>query len=127
MKRANPPTWYGFPIRQTGTNKTVILGTQFATGSNTNTNLPISWVETNKIAEFNIHIKYDPTLSSDTFVATNLMTQTVIYRSSNKFPDLPELRYLTVCLGYALDENGNPYRYSNVDILNFNLVKIANT
>ena len=126
MKRANPSPWYGFQIRQSNTTKQVILGTQFATGSNTNTNLPISWIETNKIAEFNIHIKYDPTLSSNTFVATNVMTGAIIYKSSNKFPDLPELRYLTVCLGYALDENGNPYRYSNVDILNFNLVKIAN-
>lgn len=126
MKRANPSPWYGFQIRQSNTTKQVILGTQFATGSNTNTNLPISWVVSNKIAEYNIHIKYDPTLTSNTFVATNLMTDAVIYRSSNKFPDLPELRYLTVCLGYALDENGNPYRYSNVDILNFNLVKIAN-
>lgn len=37
MKRADPSPWYGWQIRQTGTNKNVILGTQFEFGSNTNT------------------------------------------------------------------------------------------
>jgi hypothetical protein len=38
-----------------------------------------------------------------------------------KFPDIPELRYLKVVVGYAMDENGNPYRYSNINVKNFNL------
>ena len=39
MKRATPSPWYGFQIRQTSTNKYIILGTQFEFGSNTNTNV----------------------------------------------------------------------------------------
>ena len=38
-KRANPSPWYGFQLRQSSTNKYVTLGTQFATGGNTNTNI----------------------------------------------------------------------------------------
>lgn len=48
-----------------------------------------------------------------------------IYSSNYLFPDLPELRYLTVCLGCALDENAEPYRYSKINIINFSLQKIT--
>jgi hypothetical protein len=44
-----------------------------------------------------------------------------VYTSNLKFPDIPELRYLKVVIGYAMDENGNPYRYSNINVKNFNL------
>jgi len=35
------------------------------------------------------------------------------------------LRYLTVCIGYGLDSNSNPYRYSNINVLNFTLEKLV--
>ena len=80
---------------------------------------------TNQIAEFNFHITYDPTLFSNTFVAQELISNKKIYSSNYLFPDLPELRYLTVCLGCALDENAQPYRYSKINVLNFSLQKIT--
>ena len=128
MKRANPSPWYGFQIRHSSTAKNITLGTQFEFGSNTNTAVSPSttnWVVTNQIAEFNFHVTYDPTLFSNTFVAQELISNKKIYSSNYLFPDLPELRYLTVCLGCALDENAQPYRYSKINVLNFSLQKIT--
>ena len=108
MKRANPSPWYGYQIRQSGTGKYVQLGTQFEFGSNTNTAVnPTSanWIVTNQIAEYHFHVTYDPTLFSNTFVARELISNRTIFTSNYLFPDLPELRYLTVCVGCALDEN----------------------
>ena len=128
MKRANPSPWYGFQIRQSGSGKYVQLGTQFEFGSNTNTAVypnSSNWIVTNQIAEYNFQVTYDPTLFSNTFVARELISNRQIYTSNYLFPDLPELRYLTVCLGCALDENAQPYRYSKINILNFQLEKIT--
>ena len=108
MKRANPSPWYGYQIRQSGSGKYVQLGTQFEFGSNTNTAVnPTSanWIVTNQIAEYHFHVTYDPTLFSNTFVARELISNKTIFTSNYLFPDLPELRYLTVCVGCALDEN----------------------
>ena len=127
MKRADPSPWYGFQLRQSNTTKTIQLGTQFETGSNTNTSItPHSpnWIVLNQIAEFDIRVTYDPTLTTGRFVCREMLTDTTVFTSNYLFPDLPELRYLTVCLGYALDSNGDPYRYSKVNVLNFSLEKI---
>ena len=83
------------------------MGTQFTSGNNTNTGiLPTAenWVVGNQIAEFNFHITYDPTLSSNNFVCKELVSDTTILTKTGLFPDIPELRYLTVCLGCALDD-----------------------
>lgn len=125
MKRATPEPWFGFQLRQTGTNKYVILGTQFATGNNLNTNLPVGRQISTNVVEYDVEVVYDPTLSSNQFVARELISDTTILSSSSLFPDLPELRYLTVCIGYALDANGDPYRYSNIDVYNFSIQKIV--
>lgn len=128
MKRANPSPWYGFQLRQSGTNKYIQLGTQFEFGSNTNTTISpqaANWIVNNQIAEYNIQVVYDPTLYSNTFVCRELISNRQIFTTSYLFPDLPELRYLTVCLGYGLDENADPYRYSNINILNFTLEKLV--
>ena len=128
MKRADPSPWYGFQIRHSGVQKYVQLGTQFEFGSNTNTVVnptTANWIVTNQIAEFNFRVTYDPTLFSNTFVCRELLSNRQIFTSNYLFPDLPELRYLTVCLGCALDENAQPYRYSKVNILNFQLEKIT--
>ena len=127
MKRANPSPWYGFQIRHSGTGKYVQLGTQFEFGSNTNTAVNPSaanWVVQDQIAQYNFQVVYDPTLFSNTFVARELLSNRTIFTSNYLFPDLPELRYLTVCLGYALDENAEPYRYSNIQVSNFQLEKL---
>ena len=125
MKRADPSPWYGFQIRQSSTNKYVQLGTQFEFGSNTYTTIPANWIEANKIAEYHVHVVYDPSLYQNTFVMTNVLTGNKIFSSNYLFPDLPELRYLTVCLGYALDANGQPYRYSKINVLGFSLKKLV--
>ena len=128
MKRATPSPWYGFQLRQSSTNKYIQLGTQFEFGSNTNTRLnPTSWIVENQIAEYDIQVVYDPTAFNNTFVATNMLNGNTIFTSDYLFPDLPELRYLTVCIGYALDENGDPYRYSNINVLDFSISKIQRT
>lgn len=129
MKRANPSPWYGFQLRQTGTEKWVHLGTQFSSGNNVTTVMKtqFNWVVQNQIAEYNLQITYDPnnTLSQNTFVCKNLFNDSTIYQNSNGvFPDIPELRYMTVCIGCALDPSGEPYRYSNVDVIDFSIVKL---
>lgn len=124
MKRANPSPWYGFQLRQSGTNKYIQLGTQFEFGSNTNTTIQPNWIVTNKVAEYDIEITYDPTLFSNTFVCREIISDTNVFTSSYTFPDLPELRYLTVCIGYGLDEYENPYRYSKINVIEFSLEKI---
>ena len=128
MKRATPSPWYGFQLRQTGTTKSIILGTQFATGGNTNTTIqPPRWITANAVAEYDIIVTYDPLAATDVFVARELISDRTIFTSNNLFPDLPELRYLTVCIGYALDENSDPYRYSNINVSEFSIVKLQAT
>lgn len=122
-KRANPAPWYGFQLRQTGTNKYVVLGTQFATGNNINTQLSPSEI-TGNVARYNLRIKYDPNAASDRFVCWDMSTGTVLYSSNNTFPNIEELRYLTVSLGCAQDPNGDPYRYSNINVQNFSIEKL---
>ena len=127
MKRADPSPWYGFQLRQSSTNKYIQLGTQFEFGSNTNTTISpqaANWVVENQIAEYNIQVTYDPTLFSDTFVCRELKSNRNVFSSSYLFPDLEELRYLTVCIGYGLDENAQAYRFSKINVLNFTLQKI---
>ena len=125
MKRADPSPWYGFQLRQSGTNKYIQLGTQFATGSNTNTTISPTTLNGN-VAEYNLRITYDPTKQTNTFVCTNMDTNTAVYSSNLLFPDLPELRYLKVTIGYSMDSNGEAYRYSNIDVANFSIRKLKN-
>ena len=125
MKRATPSPWYGFQLRHSSTNKSIILGTQFATGSNTNTTInPSRYVSTN-VAEYDIEITYDPTATGTKFIATDLISGSTIFQSDKAFPDIPELQYLTVCIGYAQDANGDPYRYSNINVSEFELTKLS--
>ena len=119
-KRATPSPWYGFQLRHSQTNKYIQLGTQFATGGNTNTTINGQNLG-NNLYEYNLTIRYNPTASTNSFVCYNNITQANVYKSNLKFPDIPELRYLKVVIGYAMDENGNPYRYSNINVKNFNL------
>lgn len=119
-KRATPSPWYGFQLRHSQTNKYIQLGTQFATGSNTNTTISGQSLG-NNVYEYDLTIRYNPTASTNNFVCYNNITQTTVRSNNSKFPDIPELRYLKVVIGYAMDENGNPYRYSNINVKNFNL------
>ena len=121
MKRASPSPWYGFQLRHSSTNKLIIIGTQFATGSNTNTNIQPSWVANNKIGEYNLTITYNPLASTNKFVCYNEITRANVYTSNNNFPDSDDLKYLRVTIGYAMDEFGHPYRYSNINLQNFSI------
>lgn len=86
-----------------------------------------NWVVQNQVAEFNFSITYDPTLLTDTFVARELISNKKVYSSNYLFPDSPELSYLTMCIGYALDGNGDPYRYSRINVIDFSVEKIFPT
>lgn len=122
-KRANPSPWYGFQIRQTSTARTVTFGTQFATGSNTNTSVsPMSM--TGSVGEYNFKVIYDPTASTNKFRVLNANTSASIFTSNNTFPDIDDLKYLKVTLGYAMDTNGDPFRYSNINVMDFNIQKL---
>ena len=139
MKRATPSPWYGFQIRQSGTNKYVQLGTQFGKNTNPvttdggNTNTTISPQTANKVngsstvLEYDLTITYDPTAASNKFVCVEHLSNRTVYTANKIFPDVPELQYLTICIGYAQDEYGNPYRYSNINVLNFTVEKINNS
>ena len=124
-KRASPSPWYGFQLRQSNTAKTVTLGTQFSTGSNTNTSLqPMS--STGNTLEYNLRILYNPTVSSKSFICKNMNNGNNLYTSNSKFPDIEDLKYLKVTVGYAMDENGDPFRYSSIDVKNFVIKRLEN-
>ena len=123
-KRASPSPWYGFQLRQSSTNKYIQLGTQFSTGSNTNTSIyPIS--TTGNTGEYNLRIIYDPTLSTDSFLCINMANDAVVYRSNGKFPDIEDLKYIKVTIGYSMDENGDPFRYSSINVKNFSIRRLT--
>ena len=129
MKRQDSTPWYGFQIRQSQTNKYIQIGTQFETGSNTNTT--ISTTNNNKyngsanIYEYNIKIVYDPTLASNQFVLDELIGG---YHQANTgvFPDIDALKYIKVTIGCALDGNGDPYRFCNMNVSEFYIKKLHN-
>lgn len=123
MKRANPSPWYGFQLRQSSTNKYIQLGTQFASGGNTNTTINPTWITANKLGEYDLTITYDPTAVTNKFVCYNNLTHANAYSSNSSFPDTSDLKYLKVTIGYAMDENGDPYRFSNITVLNFNITR----
>ena len=123
MKRATPSPWYGFQLRQTGTNKFIIIGAQFSTGSNTNTNISGETTSSANTYEYDLTITYNPTASTNAFVCYNNLKGENVYRSNNKFPDIDDLKYLKVTIGYAMDPNGDPYRYSNINVMDFSITR----
>ena len=123
-KRATPSPWYGFQLRQSSTNKYIQLGTQFSGGTNTNTRIDPASI-TGNTAEYNLRIKYDPTSTGTTFTCYDMTNESVVYSSNKLFPDIEELRYLKVTIGYAMDENGEPYRYSNINVKNFSIRRLT--
>ena len=130
MKRQNPSPWYGFQIRYAeSAPRTIQLGTQFATGSNTNTTITAAAANkvngSNDVHEYNIKIVYDPTLSSNQFVCDELIGGYHVAKTGT-FPDTNELKYIKVTVGCALDGNGNPYRFCNMDVSEFYIKKLHN-
>lgn len=123
MKRATPSPWYGFQLRQTSTNKYIIVGAQFSTGGNANTNISGETTSSANTYEYDLTITYNPTASTNSFVCYNNLKGTNVYRSNGKFPDVDELKYLKVTIGYAMDTNGNPFRYSNIRVMDFSITR----
>lgn len=125
-KRADPSPWYGFQIRHTSnTGNTVFLGVQFSDGSNNNVEL-VETSTTGSVKTYNLRIVYDPTSTGTTFTCINTATQHIIFSGSSLFPDIEELKNLKVTIGYAVNASGNPYRYSNITVHNFELKKLKN-
>lgn len=129
MKRQSQEPWYGFHLRHSGNSNVanIKMGIQYTTGQNISQVIyPTSdnWIVHGKSAEFNFQVTYRPWETTDTFVCQELISQTIVHSSDNLFPDIPELRYLTVCVGCGLDDNGQLNRYSNIDVLDFNLEKL---
>jgi hypothetical protein len=96
MKRQNPSPWYGFQIRYAeSAPRTIQLGTQFATGSNTNTTITAAAANkvngSNDVHEYNIKIVYDPTLSSNQFVCDELIGGYHVAKTGT-FPKTPGKR-----------------------------------
>lgn len=123
MKRNTSSPWYGFQLRQSATNKYIQLGTQFATGNNTNTNIQPSNLVGN-VGEYNLTITYDPTLSTNSFLCVNNITGANVYKSNLKFLDDESMKYLKLTIGYAMQADESPYRYSNINVKNFSIEKI---
>lgn len=123
-KRTNPEPWYGFQLRQSGNNKYIQLGTQFTKGGNTSTQITGNKISGNTY-EYDIKITYNPLANVDTFVCKNMLNGSIIYVNDGLFPDIEELRNLKITIGYAVDINGNPYRYSNIDVMSFSISKLS--
>ena len=124
-KRATPTPWYGFQLRHSNTATSITLGTQFSTGSNSNNTInPMS--RTGNTAEYNLRILYNPTVATNSFICKNMNNNSNVYASNSKFPDIEDLKYLKVTIGYAMDENGDPFRYSNIDVKNFSIKRLEN-
>ena len=127
-KRATPEPWYGFQIRQSQTNKYIQLGTQFSTGSNLNQTITTTnankYNGSSNIYEYNIHIMYDPTASSNKFTCDELIGNAYHYTANNTFPDIEDLKYIKTTIGCALDENGDPFRFSNINVFSFSISKL---
>ena len=130
MKRQDSQPWYGFQIRYAeSAPRTIQLGTQFSTGSNTNTAITATAANhvngSNNVHEYNIKIVYDPTLSSNQFVCDELIGgYHKVYTGT--FPDIDALKYIKVTVGCALDGNGDPYRFCNMDVSEFYIKKLHN-
>ena len=122
-KRATPSPWYGFQLRQTGNNKYVQLGTQFSTGNNINTQIASAATASANTSEYDLTITYNPTASTNSFVCYNNLKGANVYTSNNKFPDIDDLKYIKVTVGCAMDANGDPFRYSNIEVLDFSITR----
>ena len=126
-KRATPEPWYGFQVRQSSTNKYIQLGTQFSTGSNANTTITTTnankYNGSSNIYEYNLHIVYNPTASTNNFTCDELIGD---YTASNTFPNNESLEYIKTTVGCALDANGDPFRLSNIDVFSFSIKKLSN-
>ena len=128
-KRATPEPWYGFQVRQSQTNKYIQLGTQFSTGSNLNQTITTTnankYNGSSNIYEYNLHIVYDPTASTNKFTCDELIGNAFHYTNNNTFPDIDDLKYIKTTVGCALDENGDPFRFSNIDVFYFSIKKLS--
>ena len=126
-KRANPSPWYGFQLRQSSTNKYIQLGVQMNSGSNANTTINGQSTGVTNEGEFDLTITYNPLASTNKFVCYNNLTESVVYSKNDTFPDIEALKYLKITIGYAVDANGDPYRYSNINLKNFSVSRIYPT
>ena len=116
MKRTQTP-WIGVMFRitnQTDSAK-VRVGVQFSTSNQTlDVALTSDYV-------YSLRLTYDPSLSSNNVVLYDKLRNVTLKSWTGKF-NIAENLPLTI--GYALDENNQPYRFANITVYDFSIVKI---
>ena len=116
MKRTQTP-WVGVMFRMTQQTDTakVRVGVQFSTTNNTYD------VALTSDYTYSLRLTYDPSLSSDNVVLYNKRTNKTLKTWTGKFNTAEDL---PLTIGYALDENNQPYRFANITVYDFSIVRI---
>ena len=116
---AKSPTspYPGFLIRFTSADKNQLYcGYTMADGTKSNIGIA-------KTADgiYSLRVTYNPSSSTDKFVIYNKLTDTVIKSLNKTFANLNDME---VTIGYAVNQQGQPYRYSTLDVYEFNISKL---
>lgn len=111
--------WPGFYIRWQSTN--LMLNCRFSDNSYNNT---VTSQHVDNIYDFTV--TYDPNATSKTFGCINNNTGREILNGGKGYTGkyFQDLENLMVTIGYAINQQGNPYRYANVDIYEFSINKL---
>ena len=126
-KRASPSPWYGFQLRRSSGKNFIQLGLQMSTGNNQNITINgVSTGVTNE-EEFNLTITYNPLASTNKFVCYNNLSGANVLTKNDTFPDINDLKYIKIAIGYAQDENGDPFRFSKINVKSFSVNRIYPT
>lgn len=116
--------WPGIDIRWTLAKNNYSSGdllTRYQPASGNQTSIKIT--NNHKSNVYYLKYVYDPSLETKKMKIYNLWnSSTTTIGSSN---DALGSQNLEITIGYALNMQGDPYRYANVDILEFNVTKLS--
>ena len=116
-KRAVAP-FYGLHIRFNSSSKSQInIGVMFS-GDSSSTNLNYS-VPSN--GEFSYTFTYNPSITNTFVVYDNIAKKTLKTFTNKRFTDLSNM---TITIGYAVMDDGTPFRYSNLTVREFSVSKL---
>ena len=115
--------WPGIDIRWTlaKSNYSGNLLTRYQPASGSQTSLTITNNHQSNV--YYLKYVYDPSLSTGKMKIYNLWNSSTTTIGSNN--NALGSQNLEITIGYALNMQGNPYRYDNVDILEFNVTKLT--
>ena len=117
FKREVKP-WPGFALRAQNNNKNaIILSTVFEDGTKITSN--IAYPSDNI---FHIRFTYDPSIPN--FTVDNVLTGKNVLSRNKIFRQLDDITVTVGCSMYNEANPPYPYRYSNIEIYNFNLTKL---